>query len=266
VSWHTLVTDACVLFAKATRKRVFVTDVGGGGSISLASRSPLARAVDGFMPLSKFAARFTPGGGRTVEVTLGGADLTTFQPGGWPREPKVVFVGRLLPHKGIGYLIQGLPEGVLLRVVGRPYDPAYLDHLRALATGKRVEFVTDAGDSQMVRELQTATVAATPSVYTTPEGATTAVPELFGLAAAEAMACATPVIVTSVGSLPEVVEDGVTGWVVPPNDAAALRKAMRVALEDAGTAEAFGAAGRRRVEDLFTWEAVARRCLKAYSA
>jgi glycosyltransferase involved in cell wall biosynthesis len=266
VSWHTIVTDLCVLFAKVTGKRVFVTDVGGGGSVSLASRAPLARAVDGFMPLSEFAAGFTPRGGRNVEVTLGGADLAKFQPGAWPRAPKVVFVGRLLPHKGLDYLIDAVPEDVLLRVVGRPYDPAYLDHLRGLANGKHVEFVTDAEDSQMVQELQTATVAALPSVYTTRDGAVSAVPELFGLAAAEAMSCATPVVATAVGSLPEVVEDGVTGWVVPPNDVAALRTTMQGALNDPVTAAAFGAAGRRRVEERFTWEAVARRCLRAYGA
>jgi glycosyltransferase involved in cell wall biosynthesis len=141
-----------------------------------------------------------------------------------------------------------------------------LDHLRGLAAGKRVEFVTDADDSQMVHELQTATVAALPSVYTTREGAVSAVPELFGLAAAEAMACATPVIATSVGSLPEVVDNGVTGWVVPPNDVAALRTSMQVALKDSVTASAFGAAGRHRVEELFTWEAVARRCFTGYTA
>jgi glycosyltransferase involved in cell wall biosynthesis len=266
VSWHTLVTDLCVVFAKVTGKRVFVTDVGGGGSISLASKVPMARAVDGFMPLSQFAAGFTPPGGHNVEIILGGADLVKFQPAAGPREPKVVFVGRLLPHKGIDYLIEAVPESVLLRVVGRPYDPAYLDHLRGLAAGKRVEFVTDADDSQMVQELQTATVAALPSVYTTREGAVSAVPELFGLAAAEAMACATPVIATSVGSLPEVVEDGVTGWVVPPNDVAALHTTMQAALNDPVTSSAFGSAGRRRVEERFTWEAVARRCLRAYGA
>jgi glycosyltransferase involved in cell wall biosynthesis len=260
------VTDLCVLFAKVTGKRVFVTDVGGGGSISLASRAPLAQAVDGFLPLSKFAARFTPRGGRNVEITFGGADLAMFQPGAWPRAPTVVFVGRLLAHKGIDYLIEALPEGALLRVVGRPYDPAYLDHLRSLAAGKRVEFVTDADDSQVVRELQSATVAALPSVYTTRDGAVTPVPELFGLAAAEAMACATPVIVTSVGSLPEVVEDGTTGWVVPPNDAGALGTSMQVALKDSVKASEFGAASRRRVEERFTWDAVARRCLRGYEA
>jgi glycosyltransferase involved in cell wall biosynthesis len=266
VVWHTLVTDLCVLFAKITGKRVFVTDVGGGGSISMASKAPLARAVDGFMPLSQFAAGFTPRGGTNVETIFGGADLSTFQPGRWPREPKVVFVGRLLPHKGVDYLIEAVPENVLLRVIGRPYDPAYLDKLRKLATGKRVEFLSEAGDSQMVEELQTATVTAMPSVYNTRDGAKTSVPELFGLAAAEAMACATPVIATAVGSLPEVVQDSTTGWIVPPNDVGALRAALQTALHDPATASVFGAAGRRRVEELFTWEAVARRCLKGYAA
>jgi glycosyltransferase involved in cell wall biosynthesis len=265
VTWPTLVTDLSVLFAKIMGKRVFVTDVGGGGNLSLASKAPLARAVDGFMPLSQFAARFTPPGGNNVEILLGGADLAKFKPGGLPRAPKVVFVGRLLPHKGIDYLIEAVPDDVLLRVVGRPYDPVYLRFLRDLAAGKRVEFVTDADDSRMVEELQTATVTALPSVYTTRGGAVTAVPELFGLAAAEAMACSTAVIATAVGSLPEVVQHGTTGWVVPPNDVGALRMAIQAALNDPVRASAFGAAGRRRVEERFTWGAVARRCLRGYA-
>lgn len=266
VSWHTLVTDLCVLFAKVTGKRVFVTDVGGGGSISFASKVSLARAVDGFLPLSQFAARFTPRGGNNVEIIMGGADLAKFQPGLWPREPKVVFVGRLLPHKGIDYLIEAVPDNVLLRVLGRPYDPAYLNKLRGLAAGKSVEFVTDANDSQIVEDLQTATIAALPSVYTNQDGAITSVPELFGLAAAEAMACGTPVVVTAVGSLPEVVQDGVTGWVIPPNDVGELRAVIGAALRDPVKASALGAAGRRRVEERFTWQAVAQRCLRGYAA
>jgi glycosyltransferase involved in cell wall biosynthesis len=177
-----------------------------------------------------------------------------------------VFVGRLLPHKGIDYLIEAMPANVLLRVLGRPYDPAYLNKLRELATDKYVEFVTDADDSQIVEDLQTATVAALPSVYTTRDGAITFVPELLGLAAVEAMACATPVVATEVGSLPEVVQDGATGWLVPPNDVGALRTAIQAALNDPVTASAFGAAARRRVEESFTWEAVARRCLRGYAA
>jgi glycosyltransferase involved in cell wall biosynthesis len=264
LSWHTIVTDLCVLFAKATRKRVFVTDVGGGGSISIASKTPLARAVDGFMPLSQFGAEFTPPGGVNLGIILGGVDLSKFRAGPWPRAPKVVFVGRLLPHKGIDYLIEAVPDEVLLRVVGRPYDPAYFQYLRALATGKRVDFVTDADDSRVVMELQTATVAALPSVYVTRDGVASPAPELFGLAAAEAMACATPVIATAVGSLPEVVIHQTTGWVVPPSDVGALSVASQAALHDSVTASLFGAAGRRRVEECFTWDAVARRCLRGY--
>jgi glycosyltransferase involved in cell wall biosynthesis len=266
VSWHTVVTDLCVLGGRMMRKRVFVTDVGGGGSVSIASRVPLARAVSGFMPLSQFAARFTPPGARNIEIILGGVDLAKFRRGTWPRAPKVVFVGRLLPHKGIDYLIEAVPDGVLLRVIGRPYDPVYFHHLRALAAGKRVEFVTDADDSRLVEELQTATVAALPSVYVTRDGASTLVPELFGLAAAEAMACATPVITTAVGSLPELVTEGATGWVVPPNDVGALSVALQAALDHPVLAAAFGTAGSRRVEEWFTWDAVAQRCLKGYIA
>jgi glycosyltransferase involved in cell wall biosynthesis len=81
----------------------------------------------------------------------------------------------------------------------------------------------------------------------------------------EAMACGTPVVVSDVGAMSEVVVDGVTGFLVPPNDPAALRDRIRRLLGDPGLAARLGAAARRRIVEKFTWEAVAERCLAAYA-
>src|SRR5204863_5377575 len=96
-------------------------------------------------------------------------------------------------------------------------------------------------------------------------GLTQPVPELLGQTPLEAMACGTPAIVTNVASLPEVVADGETGFVVPPNDPTALREKIRWLLDRPAEVERMGAAGRRRVLEHFSWDAVARRCLTAYS-
>jgi starch synthase len=95
-------------------------------------------------------------------------------------------------------------------------------------------------------------------------GSETRVPELLGLALLEAMACGAPSVCTAVASLPEIVEDGVTGYVVPPNDPTALRAAIRCILDDPARAARMGEAARMRVLDKFTWPAVVRRCLDAY--
>jgi glycosyltransferase involved in cell wall biosynthesis len=74
----------------------------------------------------------------------------------------------------------------------------------------------------------------------------------------EAMAAGLPVVATRVGGTPEVVADGVTGLLVPPNDPAALAAKVMALLDDPRRA-AMGEAGRRRVRDEFTFEAMAER-------
>jgi glycosyltransferase involved in cell wall biosynthesis len=75
--------------------------------------------------------------------------------------------------------------------------------------------------------------------------------EAFGLANVEAMACGLPVISTHTGGIPEVVEENVTGWLVPPRDARALAEAMQNMAESPETMKRFGAAGRQRVLEKF---------------
>jgi glycosyltransferase involved in cell wall biosynthesis len=78
------------------------------------------------------------------------------------------------------------------------------------------------------------------------------------------MACGAPAVCTSAGAMPEVVEDGVTGFVVPPNDSAALARAVLRLRDDPDEARRLGEAARRRVLERFTWPRVVQRCLEAY--
>jgi starch synthase len=72
------------------------------------------------------------------------------------------------------------------------------------------------------------------------------------------------VVASRVGGIPEVVVDGETGWLVPPGDGAALSGALRGALADPARARRMGEAGRRRVEDHFSWDRIAERTLAVY--
>ena len=90
--------------------------------------------------------------------------------------------------------------------------------------------------------------------------------ETFGLPILEAMACATPVICTRVASMPEIVEDGRTGFVVEAGDRDGLRKRLRWMAENPAAAQQMGATAREVVLKRFQWRHVVRRCLEAYRA
>lgn len=269
--FHVVATTLALAYARTTRKRAFVTDLGGGGW-DLSYRLDTGRWVDGFLHLSHFGARrFARYEGKN-HVVFAGVDVERFRPLPGRTYETVVYVGRLLPHKGINYLIEAVDATIELRVIGRPWEPhleatrgaEYLQLLRKLAHGKRVRFITDADDRRLLQEYNAALAVVLPSVYTDVFGMHHPIPELFGLTLVEAMACATPVIATDVGALPEVVEDGVTGFLVPPNDARALADRIRWLRQHPEQARRMGERGRARVRERFTWEAVARRCLAIY--
>jgi glycosyltransferase involved in cell wall biosynthesis len=89
--------------------------------------------------------------------------------------------------------------------------------------------------------------------------------ESFGVAVLEAAACEKPVVVSSVGGLPEVVEDGVTGLVVPPRDPVRTADAIEKLVLDDALRRRMGAAGRRRVADAYDWERSVDTMLSYYA-
>ena len=202
--------------------------------------------------------------GRRTTIIHAGVDPRVFAPSEAKARGEIAFVGRLLPHKGVEHAIRALPHDAHLSVYGRPADPAYAAFLRREAQGRSVTFHEDADDRQLVRALSRACVAVMPSVFEDYQGQPPAsFPNCSGLAALEAMACGTAVVVSDVGGIPEVVEPSY-GAVVPPGDAAALRAALLPFTSDSVHAAACGQRARERVIRDFTWSAVAKRCLAAY--
>jgi glycosyltransferase involved in cell wall biosynthesis len=161
---------------------------------------------------------------------------------GEPAEPpEVLFVGRLSPEKGILDLVQAA-DGIPLTVAG---DGPLRDRVPG-ALG----FVPH---------------HALPPLYE--RAAVVAVPshrEGFGVACAEAMAFARPVVASAVGGLLDLVVDGETGLLVPPGDVPALREALERLLGDADLRRRLGEAGRARVQERFSWPAVTDATLAAY--
>jgi glycosyltransferase involved in cell wall biosynthesis len=181
-----------------------------------------------------------------------------------------LFVGRMTPHKGVDRLIEALPDGVRLTIAGTGgHDPDqperdYPEHLRRLADGKDVRFLGAVPDRELPELYRRAAVLAVPSVHRTCYGRDVAVSELLGLTTLEAMASATPVVASRVGGLTEVIDDGVTGYLVAPGDIEQLRGRLRLLLDDAALARRLGAAARDSVMERFTWHACAQRCRDVY--
>lgn len=264
---HVLASSLSALFCRLTGRRVFVSHHGGGGW-DISSYVSTDRCFDGHLHGSEYSRAINGHSeNRKARVVFGGVDLQKFSPdAAVPRNGKALFVGRILPHKGIDDLIRALPEGLTLEVIGRPYGEDYLRDLRALADGKRVVFRHECSDDELVRAYRESMCIALPSVYRTMYGDETRVPELLGQTLLEGMACEAPALCTDVASLPEVVQSGVTGFVVPPNDPKALGAKLRWLREHKTEAREMGRAARRRVMEKFSWPSVVDRCLKIYAA
>jgi glycosyltransferase involved in cell wall biosynthesis len=194
-----------------------------------------------------------------VEVVLNGADLRRFSPepdGSVPamREKfgrRMVFACRqLFPRKGIRFLIRAVatlkpryPDMTLV-LAGDGFERNELEGLaRELGIAEATTFLGWVTNSDLPAYYRAAAVSVIPSLE-----------EGFGIPAAEAMGCEVPVVASDAGGLPEVVEDGVTGRVVPRGDAGALASAIDELLADDELRARMGRAGRERALRLFDWD------------
>jgi glycosyltransferase involved in cell wall biosynthesis len=191
-----------------------------------------------------------------------GVDTDLFRPPTSPRVPGriVATASADVPLKGLVPLLEAVAKlrterDVELVVVGKAKEGGRAERaLERLGLADAVRFVTGISDDAIVSLFGSAQVAVVPSLY-----------EGFSLPAVEAMACATPLVATTAGALPEVVgPDGVSAMHVPPGDPEALAAAIGAVLDDDELAARLGAAGRRRVEELFTWRAVAEQTVAWY--
>jgi glycosyltransferase involved in cell wall biosynthesis len=261
---RTASTSALAIACRAMRKPLVATDLGGGGR-SLMYRLHLHRWIRRFVMISRFSLSLLPPAAQPRAVALnGGIDLDAYPMSESPRVPRVVLVARILPHKGIDYLIQAAGTDIPVVIAGRIADPDYFEHLHRSTEGTQVRFELDPPD-EVVRELyQTSAVTVSASVYRDVNGGLWPNSELLGLTLLESMAVGTPVVCTNVGGMPEYVLDGTTGFVVPPNDSAALRLSIKRLLDDPALARRMGGAGHDHVGQ-YSWRSVAARVLPEYT-
>ena len=223
-----------------------------------------------------------------VSVVHNGIDLEAFQAadkpdlvranGVNPDQRSVVFVGRITMQKGLPYLLKAareLPSDVqLVLCAGAPDTPQILQEVTDLVNELRklrdnvIWVEKHLSREELIAMLSAATVFACPSIY-----------EPLGIVNLEAMACGTAVVATATGGIPEVVAHDETGLLVPieqvqdgsgkPLDEAKFvadfAAALNKMLEHPKLAE-FGEAGRKRVEENFSWQSIAAETIRVYQS
>ena len=181
-----------------------------------------------------------------------------------PARPYVIFVGRITRQKGVPVLLRAAssldPSAQLVLCAGAADTPELGAEVAALVAGLQssrsgVRWIPEMLPKPEVIQLLTHALAfVCPSIY-----------EPLGIVNLEAMACSTAVVASRVGGIPEVVDGGVTGLLVPPDDPASLADALNLLLRDPGRAEAMGLAGRERAVAEFSWDAVAAQTAALYA-
>ncbi len=173
-------------------------------------------------------------------------------------QPVIGTVSRLIPQKGIHVLLRAFAEcakshpSISLVVVGDGPERSTLENLaRELGLGGRVHFLGYRSDVHKI--LQHIDIFALPTFG-----------EGFGLVLLEAMACSKAVVATDVMSIPEIVQQGKTGLLVPVRDVSALAEALDTLIEDPELRDQFGKAGFQRARTEFTVERMVRKTAEVY--
>jgi glycosyltransferase involved in cell wall biosynthesis len=196
-----------------------------------------------------------------VHVVMSGYDAERFVPGSPTAEPAsepyLLYVGNVMPHKNLPRLVEGfalaarrLPVRLVMRGWGRPRHVRDLqERIAALGIERQVDWQPYAPDQELLALYRGARALVLPSLH-----------EGFGLTALEAMACGTPVVVSGVSSIPEVVGDA--GVLVDPLDSASIAAGLGRILTEDGLCKELRERGLERA-GRFSWEATARAVQQA---
>jgi starch synthase len=264
--------------------------LGGGYALSSWIERTAVEAADAVIAVSHgmkrdVLAAYPAVDASRIRVVHNGIDTEEYRPdpatdvlerlGIDPGRPSVVYVGRITRQKGLPYLLRAARslarEAQLVLLAGAPDTPEILAEVEELVaelrrTRKGVVWVQAMlPKDEVIQVLTHATVFVCPSIY-----------EPMGIVNLEAMACETAVVATATGGIPEVVEDGVTGLLVPIEQGpdgtpvhpdsfvAELAAAITQLLEDPERAAEMGRAGRRRAVEHFSWSSIAERTMEVY--
>ena len=266
--------------------------LGGGYAVSSFCERAALEAADAIVAVSSEMRRdvlscYPQIDPEKVRVIYNGIDTEEYRPdtgtgvleryGVDSARPSIVFVGRITRQKGVTYLCDAALQfdhgAQLVLCAGAPDTPeigaeiaAKVDRLRA-ERGNVIWLDQMLPKPEVIQLLSHATLFVCPSIY-----------EPLGIVNLEAMACETAVVATRTGGIPEVVEDGVTGLLVPfePRDdgsrapvdperfAADIAGRVNQLVRDPERAREMGKAGRRRAVEHFSWRAIAEQTVELY--
>jgi len=172
-------------------------------------------------------------------------------------KPRVLFVGRLAPQKGVGTLVAaaGLlkdPSAQVLLVGDGPKRKALEREAKRIGVADRLHFVGFFAHDRLPAVLAHADVLVLPSLY-----------EELGTVLLEVMQAALPIVASKTGGIPDVIEDGVNGLLVPPGEAEALAYAINRLLAERDLARRLSEGAQERGKD-YDWEVLAERVLAVY--
>jgi starch synthase len=193
-----------------------------------------------------------------------------------PAVPYVLFVGRITRQKGVTHLVDAIhylpPETQVVLCAGAPDTPEIAAELRQKVEAARAHHPRIVWIEKMVTKQEAIQLYSNCRVFCCPS-----IYEPFGIINLEAMACRAPVVASATGGIKEVVVDGKTGYLVPFDqdpvtsfplhpEAFARDLAVRIQamLKDPERCRRFGDAGRKRVEEIFSWTAIAQQTIQLY--
>lgn len=194
-----------------------------------------------------------------------------------PEAPTAVFVGRITRQKGLPYFLKAArkldPAIQLVLCAGAPDTPEIAAEVRGLVDDLRQERQGVIWIEQMLPQVQLNAVLSHASLFICPS-----IYEPLGIVNLEAMACGLPVVASATGGIPEVVDNGATGWLVPlaqvddgtgrPLDPEGfigdMANAINKAMADPAELTRAGVASRQRCEDHFAWTAIGRQTVEIY--
>ncbi|MEM2939761.1 MAG: glycosyltransferase family 4 protein [Candidatus Bathyarchaeia archaeon] len=177
-----------------------------------------------------------------------------------PDERIVLFIGRLVPQKGVEYLIMATPKIIgqhpeaRIVIVG---DGWAKDHLwnQAVSTGcqHKITFLGFLSDQDLIELTLSSDVLVIPSIY-----------EPFGIVALEGMAAGVPIVASNTGGLAEIIEHDYTGFLAYKENPDSIAWGVNKILSDPGYASWLVQNAKKKIQEVYSWEAVARRTIKVY--
>ena len=205
-----------------------------------------------------------------LDIIPFGVDIDFYKPLKIPKDEntfQILAVGYLIERKGFEYLIKAVKEvlkvheNIQLTIVGSgPLEEKLKNIIKELNLESNAKIMKNVSDEELLHLYNLSDLFVLPSVVDS-QGNT----EGLGVVLLEAMACRLPVIGSDTGGIPDIIQDGETGLLVPEKDISGLSKAVLSLIENEDLREKLAVNGYNRVKERFSWEKIAEDYITVYN-